>query len=279
VKTILILGANGLLGHQVYKVFKTHYCKVYGTLRRSMAEFCNLFDHEDMVYGINFNNYFWIETTIKKLKPDIVINCVGVTNHISSPASNMILVNSMMPNKISELCSEIGSMFVHVSTDCVFLGDKGNYKETDSADANDLYGRSKFLGEPKPNDEHLVLRTSFIGREIVSKRGLLEWFLSQTGEIKGFSEVYWSGLSSLEFARIMYEMIEMDVTGLFHVGGDRIDKYSLLNIMKNKFNKEVIIVKDDSVKCDRSLDSSKFKALDIALPTINEMIKEIANER
>jgi dTDP-4-dehydrorhamnose reductase len=169
---------------------------------------------------------------------------------------------------------------IHFSTDCVFSGKKGNYRESDASDAEDLYGRSKYLGEvSEPNC--LTLRTSIIGRELSRTQGLLEWFLSQRGTIKGFRKAVFSGFTTLEMSRIVEKLLVEypEAAGIYHVSSDPISKYGLLMLIKDKMGLETIIEPDDAYHCDRSLDSSRFRQeFQYTPPTWVEMVEELVQE-
>lgn len=150
---------------------------------------------------------------------------------------------------------------IHVSTDCVFSGAKGNYSESDPSDAEDLYGKSKYLGEIIDRVHVCTLRTSIIGHELGRSVALLEWFLSQTNMVSGYNKVIFSGLPTVEIAKIIGDIILPDDTlhGLFNISSEPISKYDLLNIIKNVYKKNIHINMDNTIFCDRSLNSTKFQ--------------------
>lgn len=194
-------------------------------------------------------------------RPNVVVNCVGLTKHL--PAGNhpltAILMNALLPHRLAELCGLTSARLIHVSTDCVFSGAAGNYKETDPADATDIYGRSKLLGEVG-GPGLVTLRTSTIGHELRTKYGLLEWFLSQP-RCKGFTGAVFSGLPSVVFAQIVRDFVipDLRLTGLYHVAGAPIAKADLLGMIARAYRHDIEIVPDDSVAIDRSLDSALFR--------------------
>ena len=210
------------------------------------------------------------------LRPDVVVNCIGLTKHHKT-ADDPILaipVNTLLPHRLAELCAIGRSRLVHISTDCVFSGARGSYTEDDPADANDVYGKAKFLGEV--NYLHAItLRTSTIGHELHSAYGLLEWFLSQQGSCKGFSRAIFSGLPNTEFARVVRDMVipRPDLHGLYHVGADPIAKFELLKLIATVYGKQIDIVQDDEFMIDRSLNSERFKqATGYSAPSWPELI-------
>jgi dTDP-4-dehydrorhamnose reductase len=202
------------------------------------------------------------EKAILEVRPDIVINCIGVIKQLSDAEDPLVVipVNAEFPHRLAALCSIAGCRMVHISTDCVFDGRKGNYVESDNVSATDLYGLTKYLGEVAY--EHTVtLRTSIIGHEIGSRHGLVEWFLSQSGSVAGFAGALFSGLPAIELARIIHRhaVENPNLSGVYHVSSARISKYDLLGLIAERYRKTIVIKKDDSVKMDRSLDSTRFR--------------------
>ena len=253
-----------MLGNTLFKYFNNiNNLKTYGFLRNK----------ERLIKKSKyFNNYWIIEKNfidssnlyllLKEYKPKIIINCVGVVkqNPLSIDAQNSIEVNALFPHILYKCCQKLKSRLIHFSTDCIFSGIKGNYTESDISDANDIYGRSKFLGEIYGSNA-ITLRTSFIGNEIVSNRALLNWFLSQSGTIKGYKKAIYSGLTTLEIARVLNKYIipNNSLEGLYHLSSFKIDKYTLLNILKDIYSKKIVIEEDSDYVIDRSLNSDKFK--------------------
>jgi dTDP-4-dehydrorhamnose reductase len=190
------------------------------------------------------------------------VNCIGLTKHHKTADDPILAIplNTLLPHRLAELCAIGRSRLVHISTDCVFSGARGSYTEDDPADANDVYGKAKFLGEV--NYSHAItLRTSTIGHELHSAYGLLEWFLSQQGSCKGFSRAIFSGLPNTEFARIVRDLVipRPDLHGLYHVGANPIAKFELLKLIATVYGKQIDIVQDDEFTIDRSLNSERFK--------------------
>jgi dTDP-4-dehydrorhamnose reductase len=171
-----------------------------------------------------------------------------------------IPINSLLPHRLVRLCRTAGARLIHVSTDCVFSGSKGMYHEGDVADANDLYGRSKFLGEVD-DPRAVTLRTSIVGPELNTAHGLVSWFLSQKGRVKGFTRAVFSGLPTVELARVMRDFIipRPDLHGVYHVSAEPINKYELLSLIASVYGSSVDIVPDGELVIDRSLDSTRFR--------------------
>jgi dTDP-4-dehydrorhamnose reductase len=187
-------------------------------------------------------------------------------------------INSLFPHKMAGLCKAAGMRMVHVSTDCVFSGKKGGYEETDLSDAEDLYGRTKFLGEVYEG-RCVTLRTSLIGRELSRKQGLLEWFLCQKGSVQGFRNAIFSGFTTLELSRIIERILveHPDQAGLYHVSSDPISKFDLLTLIKGKMGLRIEIIPAEEPRLDRSLDSRRFrKEFNYSPPTWEEMIEELS---
>lgn len=265
-KKILILGATGMLGHVLLRYFSTQEeYEAYGTTR-DLSGLARFFPKElvsrfkqDPVDADNFDS---VIRALASIQPDIVINCIGLIKQlpISSDPLSAITVNAQLPHRISLISRTAGARMIHISTDCVFNGKKGNYTEEDPATAEDLYGMTKCLGEV--NYPHCVtLRTSIIGHELKGGFGLIDWFLMQKGNVRGFTKAIYSGFPTIELARIIsdYVLPNDDLSGTFHVSSDPISKYALLKMVAEKYGKQVEIESFDDFVLDRSMDSSKFR--------------------
>lgn len=198
-----------------------------------------------------------------EVRPDVVLNCVGIIKQLleADEPLTAIPINSLLPHRLAKLCAASGARLIHFSTDCVFSGSKGMYKESDFPDATDLYGRSKLMGEVDyPNA--ITLRTSLIGHELSGNRSLVDWFLLQSAPIQGFHRAIFSGLPALEIARVIHELVlpNPDLCGLYHLSVDPISKFDLLNLVADVYGKSIEIIPDDHLVIDRSLDSSRFRA-------------------
>ncbi len=261
---ILILGASGMLGSTLMKHFSEQpNFNVYGTIRsrNSLPNFkSNL--RSKLLSDINMDSVDSLISAFNEAKPNIVVNCVGLVKQLSSSENPLITlpINSILPHRLAEICSATNARLIHLSTDCVFSGTKGMYTELDTPDASDLYGLSKRLGEVA-YDNTITLRTSIIGHELNGQRSLINWFLAQEGTIKGFSKAIFSGLPTIEIARIIEKYIipYPKLKGLYHVSAEPIDKFSLLKLVAKIYNKNIKIKEDNSLKIDRSLDSSLFR--------------------
>lgn len=276
---LLILGGNGLLGHSVWRAAEADpILTVTASVRRGAldvlspacrgsARVCDVREEQSLA------------RLLDEVTPQVVINCTGITKHIDSNPEESIRVNSLMPHILARLCAARAARLIHISTDCVFSGDKGNYREDDLPDPPDVYGRSKLSGEVD-YAPHITVRTSFIGRELGTRRGLLEWFLAQHGAIKGFRGAFWSGLGAPTLARLLLALCHRpDLFGLWHVAGERIDKYHLLLKLQEAFGKDDVVIEPvDQPVLDRSLDGSHFAETGLSVPSMDDMIAELAGE-
>lgn len=282
---ILILGGRGMLGHQLLAALKTDL-DVWATLRGSAPASApaGLFDPDRIIGGIDVLDFDAITGVMAKVRPDAVINCVGIIKQLAAAKDPFLSVsiNSLLPHRLHRLCRAAGARLIHFSTDCVFSGRKGGYTEEDPSDALDLYGRSKFLGETV-GEGALTLRSSIIGHELGSASGLVEWFLSQRGKrVDGYRRAVFSGFTTPEMARIVRKVLTQhpDLSGTLQVSSEPINKYDLLMLIRQAYEVDVEIVPDDKVQIDRSLDSSRFRQLtDYEPPAWPKMIEEMAESR
>jgi len=262
---LLVLGATGMLGSAVLRLFAARAdvdavgsARSAGSPGRLPADVA-----ERVVTGIDVENPDALVRLFARTRPDVVINCVGLIKQLAEAddALAAIPINALLPHRLARLCGAADARLVHISTDCVFRGDRGGYTEADVPDAADLYGRSKLLGEVDyPNA--VTLRTSIIGHELGSAHGLIEWFLAQPGPVKGYAKAVFSGLPTCELARVIADHVlpNSDLTGLWHVSAAPIDKLSLLRLVRDAYGRTTEIEPDDRVVIDRSLDSSRFRA-------------------
>ena len=280
---ILILGGSGMLGHRLYTYLKDRH-KVRVTLRKDISAYkkFNLFSYQNAYPEIDVCSIENLQGVIDDFSPQVVVNAVGIVKQLASAKESIpsIELNSLFPHRLALLCKENNARVIHLSTDCVFTGKTGNYTEEDPADAEDLYGRSKLLGELR-EDHCLTLRTSMIGKELIRKKSLLEWFLSQRGLVNGFTKAIFTGFTTTELSRII-EMLAIkypEASGLYHVSSEPISKYDLLCLIKRGLNLPTEILPDDSFVCDRSLDSSKFRRrFNYRPPPWGQMAKELCEE-
>jgi dTDP-4-dehydrorhamnose reductase len=267
---VLILGGDGMLGHRLYLHLRSRH-EVKVTLRLALPAYTqyDLFNTAntcDVVDAVSF-----------------IVNGIGIVKQRSaaSQAVPAIEVNALFPHRLAVLCRAHGIRLIHISTDCVFSGRRGNYNEGNLPDAGDLYGRSKLLGEVTEGNA-LTLRTSMVGRELTRKASLLEWFLAQAGPVTGFRRAIFSGFTTNELARIIERlMVEFpDAAGLYHVSSEPISKYDLLRLVRDRMRPGVEVRPDDAFQCDRSLDSTLFKTrFGYQPPPWEAMVDELARDR
>ncbi len=278
---ILILGTGGMLGSTVFRFFSSDRDhEVFGTARSSSnREFFDLESRQRIHVGVDILEPSSLVRTLASTRPDVVINCIGIVKQLSEAKrpETAIPVNALFPHELANLCRLGGARLIHVSTDCVFSGRKGNYVESDFADADDLYGRSKFLGEIC-EDDVITMRTSIIGHELSGAHGLIDWFLSQSGEVKGFRQAIFSGLPTVELARVIGEHVLSNrmLSGVYHVAASPINKYELLKLVAEQYEKKIRIEPDDTLKIDRSLNAAKFNtAAGYKPPAWTELVRRM----
>jgi dTDP-4-dehydrorhamnose reductase (EC 1.1.1.133) len=218
---------------------------------------------ERLLANVDVTNYDALVDVFARIRPEVVINCVGATKHKTDGNDPLMAIplNALLPHRLARLCEAVNARLVHVSTDCVFSGKQGHYTEEDLPDTDDVYGRSKALGEVDyPNA--ITLRTSTIGHELQSSYGLLDWFLTQQGSCKGFKRAIFSGLSSMEFARVIRDIVipQPSLHGLYHVAGPAIAKYDLLKLVAKVYGKAIEIIPENEFVIDRSLNADRFHA-------------------
>jgi len=260
---ILVLGGDGMLGHQLLSHLQPrHIVKV--TLRQECEAYrqFGLFNRDNSYAGVDVRSLERLTEVMADFRADAVVNAVGIVKQRATGMSSVLNleINALLPHRLAVLCKGMRARLVHVSTDCVFSGRKGCYLEDDVSDAEDLYGRTKFLGELHDGG-CLTLRTSIVGRELARHHGLLEWFLAQRGTVKGFTRAVFSGLTTQELSRVVEHMLtnHPEASGLYHVSSSPITKYELLRLFSERLGHEIEIVPDDALSCDRSLDSTRFR--------------------
>lgn len=261
---ILIIGGTGMLGHKMIQVLSGKF-EMATIIRDRTKKLEKLgFNKLTKIYDeINVADIDKVERVLKEYKADVVVNAVGIIKQIPSAKDTdlTININSIFPKNLSLLSDKYGYRLITISTDCVFSGKKGNYTEPDICDANDLYGKSKYLGEINKNN-CLTLRTSIIGRELFTQHSLIEWFLSNNGgTVEGYKNAFYTGFPTIVFAGIISNIIENfpDLQGLFHVSSNTINKFDLLNLVREKFNLNIAIEENRDFYMDRSLISEKFR--------------------
>lgn len=269
-KRVLIIGATGMLGHVVY-----FYLKPTNKYYLSNSVYRNKLTEDSIFCDVKNQNE--IGNLFKEVNPDIVVNCVGALVQASrKDPTNAIYLNALLPHILKDMANEYNAKLIHISTDCVFSGKSGSYAEDDFRDADDIYGRSKALGEIS-DYPHCTLRTSIIGPELKKNgQGLMHWFSTQVESVNGFTSAIWSGVTTLELAKVIEKVIDENLTeGLYHVtNGIPISKYDLLHLLREEsFSKVNHIVPYDRKKVDKSLQRSRKYNFEI--PDYVEMVKDL----
>lgn len=267
---LLVLGGNGMAGHIISHYFKK--CSTY-TVFSTSRDVSNM---EDTIQ-LDVRDQGKLEEVIDLLIPDVIINCIGILNEQATQNPlDALLVNSLLPHTLAKLIERHGGRLVHVSTDCVFSGEKGDYVENDPLDGQSVYAKTKSLGEVI-SSKHLTIRTSIVGPEIRKNGiGLMHWFMQQSGEIKGYTNVFWNGVTTLELAKAIHEMIEQNIMGLYHLTApQKISKYELLVLFKKVFNKEdVLITPYETIRSDKTLKNTR-KDFNYQVPEYKQMLVEL----
>lgn len=278
---VLIIGASGMIGRAMHNaMFAAPQYEVYSTGRRNLGA-AELSQRRPFIITGDLTKEETLEGLLQKTCPDVVINCAGLTKHVPEVENQLkaIETNAVLPHRLAQIGSKMGFRLIHISTDCVFDGSGGNYEEGHPTDAIDVYGKSKALGEVF-SSEHVTLRTSTIGHELETEYGLLEWFLRQTS-CEGYCNAIFSGLTTNELARIVRDCVipRADLVGLYNVGGERIDKFSLLTSINKIYSVNAEIVANSDVKVDRSLNSLRFyNAVGRKIKSWDEMITDMYNQ-
>ena len=286
---LLILGARGMLGHTLCHLLPKAGHEVVGTVRQDPADldgFGEVYGQCRLVGPVDVLDDNDLEQVVREIQPDALVNCIGVVKQLKEAASPLLSVgiNAYLPHKLARLAEQTHSRLVHISTDCVFSGSRGNYTEDDLSDATDLYGRSKALGETVETESRAVtLRTSFIGRELHRPtHGLIEWFLTQRSkQIRGFTRAIYTGLTSRELARVIDRVTRehRNLTGTWQVASRPINKHDLLVKLRDAMGLDIDIQPNGEFACDRSLSNARFaEATGYEPPDWDAMISELAGE-
>lgn len=264
-RAVLILGATGLIGHKLFDhLSRNNQLALWGTTRADTPQATHLPHHlwDTTLCGVDVLNLDTVVQALQRVKPTIIINCAGITKQIIDAEGPLtgIAVNALWPHQLANIAKDAHAQMIHLTTDCVFSGSRGHYSESDQSDATDLYGKTKYLGEVSA-PHCLTLRTSFIGHELDGYHGLVEWFMSTHGSTKGYTKAIYSGLPTIELSRLIERYIVggTRLHGLYHVSSDPISKYDLVQLIAKQYDKQITITPDDSVKIDRSLNSTKFR--------------------
>ena len=278
---VMVLGITGMLGNAMFRVlFEKSTLAVYGTARSESSKryFADNL-HSQIVVGVDVENNDSLVKAFAAIRPDVVVNCVGLVKQLADANDPLqaVPINTLLPHRLAALCQATSARLVHISTDCVFSGSKGNYLETDFPDAYDLYGRSKLLGEVD-YPHAITLRTSIIGHELSGHRSLVNWFLAQQDSVKGFTRAIFSGLPTVELATIVRDVVlpRPELHGLYHLASKPINKFDLLKLVAKAYGKSIEIKPAEDLVIDRSLNASRFEqATGYASPEWPAMIQRM----
>lgn len=284
---ILVLGVSGMLGHKMLQLLSAQYENVFGTMRGSLSDpryrvIAQLVPGR-VLEGLDLGDARIASELIADLRPEVVVNCVGAIKQrpeAIDPVTS-IRLNSVLPHVVANELRPWQGRLIHFSTDCVFSGLKGGYRESDASDATDIYGKSKYLGEPLQGNS-LVLRTSMIGRELVHSESLLEWFLSMNHkQVRGYKKHWWSGVTTNHLSGLVGDIIRSHprLTGLYQVSSGKIAKYDLLCLLRDAYALDVEITPDTEAFCDRSLSGDLFReAIGYEAPPWAQLIEELVKD-
>jgi len=281
---VLILGSAGMLGHKLYQVL-TPIFDVTGTIRGAYSDISSygFFQQSRIVPDVDALEISRVEKVIEETSPDVLINSIGIVKSLEQKTGMLpnIRLNSLLPHQLYQICQAKGIRLIHVSTDCVFSGRKGNYREDDPSDAEDTYGKTKYLGEVNGAGA-LTIRTSLIGRELAGTKNLLEWFLSNQGSrVQGFTNAIFSGFPTIHLSRIIADIIteHQNLSGLYHISSEPISKFKLLTLIKKAMEFNMEIEEYPDFHCDRSLDSTLYrKETSFTAPSWEKMVDELAED-
>lgn len=246
---VLVFGGGGMAGHVVTEYLReTALHEVWSTVRGPASR--------GRCLAVDVLDERQLDEAIRSVRPDVVVNAIGVLNHrAAQDTERAIFINSLLPHRLARKARDGSFRLIHLSTDCVFSGRKGNYREDDTPDGSTVYARTKILGEVNV-PPHLTLRTSMIGPELKGDGiGLFHWFMQQTGHIRGYRQVFWNGVTTLELAKVLADCLTTNTSGVVHlVAPEKVSKFVLLQLLQNAFNKrDVEIQPDDAIQCDKSL--------------------------
>ncbi len=283
-KRILILGGAGMLGHKLCQLYRPEF-ETWCTVRSQPRgpEGFEIWDPSCTLAGVDAVDIDSVARAIAEVKPEVVVNCIGIIKQLKAAKDPIVSlsINSLFPHRLAILCRAAGARMIHISTDCVFSGRKGMYTEDDVSDAEDLYGRTKFLGETG-YPGCLTIRTSIIGRELHSRSGLIDWFLgNRGGKVRGFRKAIYTGFTTQALAKIIARIIaeHPELSGLWQISSEPINKFDLLQLVNETYRAGVEIEPDDTFCCDRSLNSARFRAaVNFQPPTWPEMISEMYHD-
>jgi dTDP-4-dehydrorhamnose reductase len=282
---VLILGGDGMLGHELVRTLGERH-EVRATFRANPSPRPDAapLSPQARYTGVDVRQPDSVLAALADFRPEAVVNAVGLVKQRpeAKEAVATLQVNAVFPHQLALMCRAARARLIHLSTDCVFSGRKGHYTEDDPPDAEDLYGRSKLLGEIRDQEHVLTLRTSMIGLEVARKTSLVEWFLAQPGAVRGFTGAIFSGLTTFELGRLIERLLQRhgELHGLWHVAAAPISKYELLRQLAVALGRtEVRVEPSDELVCDRSLNGEAFqRRTGYEAPPWEAMLRELAAE-
>jgi dTDP-4-dehydrorhamnose reductase len=266
---VLIFGGAGMLGHKVWQVFRDRF-ETWVTIRGDAPPANPLLSGDQVIHGVTAEDTGSLSRAWETVHPTIVVNCIGIVKQLAAASDPIasLTVNSLLPHRLAAMAARANARMIHISTDCVFSGRGGRYREDDLPDAQDLYGRTKLLGEVT-GPGCLTIRTSIVGRELSATTGLLEWFLGQHGRrLNGYTGAWFSGLTTAALADLLADVVESHpgLAGLYHVASEPITKYDLLCRLNQAYGAGAQIEPSDEVRIDRTLDGSRFRVATATAP-------------
>ncbi len=281
---VLVLGAGGMLGHKLWQVFRDRF-DTWGTVRGRPGSYTRfgIFDEKRLIGAVDAADPDSLVRAFATVQPDAVVNCIGVIKQLKEAEEHVpsIAINALFPHRLAELCRAGRARMIHVSTDCVFSGRKGNYTEDGVSDAEDLYGRTKFLGEVA-GPACSTIRTSMIGRSLTPGPGLIDWFFGKRGRtVQGYAKAVFSGLTTFALGHVIADILERhpDLNGLWHVSSDPISKHDVLKLVNDAFGLGITLQRETTFTCDRSLDSTRWRRkTGYVLPGWDEMIAQMVSD-
>jgi len=280
---VLVIGGTGMLGHKVWQGCRERF-DTWVTVRAHQEHSgTGLFTGNRVIADVRVDDFDSVVRACAVARPAVVVNCVGIVKQLKAAGDPLpsLSVNALFPHRTAALARALGARMIHISTDCVFSGSRGNYSERDTPDAGDLYGRTKLLGEIS-GPGWLTLRTSIVGRELSATTGLAEWFLAQRGKrAKGYTHARFSGLTTRALAMLLGDVIERypALEGVYHVASQPISKYDLLCKLNQAYAAGVDIEPSEDVRIDRTLDGSSFQqATGLTIRGWEEMIEDMASD-
>ena len=260
-KKVLLLGATGLLGHVLLRTLCDSGIVAFGTYRKHQDFEMFSAKVQSRLIGVSdLLDSQELSALLEEFKPNVVINCLSVDSPINRDLEDLLQIYSLLPKFLHQLCTRINARYIHISSDGVFSGQKGNYSEADNTDATDKYGISKILGETDSVGS-VTIRTSIVGPSLRGSSGLIDWFFKQSESCYGYSNYFFSGITTFELSRIIAELIlpNQDISGTYHIGGQRISKLKLLQLLRDVTQKDIKILEQSKPLCDRSLNCEKFR--------------------